>query len=127
MNKSGSSYVIPASLQPIIADTWNTLSPVFSNADKPQKFLSYMKGKHHNIKLIVKYPNYKTLPFLYCDGPINQVNFPTSIYMKKFTGPCTNYISFVNSSFINNSFHTLNFFTCYGYPQYILITLLKFL
>ena len=80
MNESGFSYVLPASLQPIIADTWNTLSPVFSNVDKTQKFLSYMKVRHHNIKLIVKYPNYKTLTLLYCNGPINQVNFVTSIY-----------------------------------------------
>ena len=54
----------------------------FSNVDKPQKFLSYMNGRHHNIKLIAKYPNYKTLPFLYCNDTNNQVNFVTSIYKK---------------------------------------------
>ena len=41
-----------------------------------------MKGRHHNIKLIVNYQNYKTSPFLYCNDTINQVNFVTSTYKK---------------------------------------------
>ena len=87
----------------------------FSNAGKPQKFLSYMKSRHHIIKLLVNYQNYKTSPFLHCNGPINQVNFPISIYTKKkITSPGTNYISYMNSCFINNSVSSLNFFTCNG-------------
>ena len=44
--------------------------------------------------------------------PIRILNLSSSIFRKKtFTGPGTNYNSFINSSFINNSVSTLNFVT----------------
>ena len=65
---------------------------------------------------IVGYPNQKTLLFLDSNATINQDSLYTSIYIKKtFTGPGTNYNSFIHSSFINNSASTLNFFTNNGY------------
>ena len=61
--------------------------------------------------LIVEYSNHKILPFLDCNVTTNQdINLSSSIFRKKtFTGPGTNYNSFINSSFINNSVSTLNF------------------
>ena len=56
--------------------------------------------------LIVEYSNHKILPFLDCNVTTNQdINLSSSIFRKKktFTGPGTNYNSFINSSFINNS------------------------
>ena len=89
-------------------------------------------GKHPNVKLTVKYSNHKTLPFLDCNVTINQDNLSTSLFRKKkiktFTGPGTNYYSFINSSFINNSVSTLNIFITNYYPQCIFDnTLHKFL
>ena len=94
--------------------------------------MSYLyAGKHSNVKLSVKYSNHKTLTFLDCNVTINQDKFSTSIFRKKiktFTGPGTNYYSFINSSFINNSVSTLNIFITNYYPQCIFDnTLHKFL
>ena len=88
-----------------------------------KKIMSYMNaGKHPNVKLSVKYSNHKTLPFLDCNVTINQDNLSNSLFRKKiktFTGPGTNYYSFINSSFINNSVSTLNIFITNYYPQCI--------
>ena len=68
--------------------------------------------------LIVEYSNHKILPFLDCNVTTNQdINLSSSIFSKKktFTGPGTNYNSFINSSFINNSVSTLNFVTNNSY------------
>ena len=67
--------------------------------------------------LIVEYSNHKILPFLDCNVTTNQdINLSSSIFRKKtFTGPGTNYNSFINSSFINNSVSTLNFVTNNSY------------
>ena len=67
--------------------------------------------------LIVGYSNHNILPFLDCNVTTNQdINLSTSIFRKKtFTGPGTNYNSFINSSFINNSVSTLNFVTNNSY------------
>ena len=67
--------------------------------------------------LIVEYSNHKILPFLDCNVTTNQdINLSSSIFRKKtFTGPGTNFKSFINSSFINNSVSTLNFVTYNSY------------
>ena len=67
--------------------------------------------------IIVEYSNHKILPFLDCNVTTNQdINLSSSIFRKKtFTGPGTNYNSFINSSFINNSVSTLNFVTNNSY------------
>ena len=62
--------------------------------------------------IIVEYSNHKILPLLDCNVTSNQdINLSSSIFRKKktFTGPGTNYNSFINSSFKNNSVSTLNF------------------
>ena len=57
MNKFNSSYVIPASLQPILQQMRGRHFHLFYiSADKPQKFLYYLKGMQ--LKVLLGYvPN----------------------------------------------------------------------
>ena len=92
-----------------------------SNADKPQKFLSFER-QIPQYKINCRIPEtqkFKTLRFLDCDVTIDQNNLSTSIYRRKktFTCPGTDYNSFINSSFINNYVTTLNFLTNNGSPH----------
>ena len=128
MNVSDSSYVLPASLQPhncrYVEDTFTcfTHCQMLTNP----KNSCHLKCRHSNNRLTGEYPKLKTLPFLDCDVTINLDNLSTSIYRrekKTFTGPGTNYNSFINSSFINNYVTMLNFLTNNGNPHTFLITL----
>ena len=99
------------------------LPSVHKKCRQTSKFSSYLKGRHSNIKVTVEYPNYNHLSFLDCNVTISQDNLSTSIYIKTFTVPGTNYNSFINNNFKNNYVSTLNFLTNNGYPFAYLKTL----
>ena len=91
-----------------------------SNADKPQKFLSFER-QTPQYKINCRIPGTQNLAFsrLRCqDNPLQYIE-----EKKTFTSPGTDYNSFINSSFINNYVTTLNFLTNNGSPHSFLITL----
>ena len=64
MNKSGSSFVLSASLQPHYCRYMEDTFTCFTSAGKPQNFLPCMKGRHPNIKLIAQIQEPRSLTFL---------------------------------------------------------------
>ena len=82
MNKSDSSYVLPASLQPCycryVGDTFTCFTQVLTNHKN-----FFHNGSQPKIKSTVEHSNHKTLPFLDFNCTINQDNSSTSKYRKK--------------------------------------------
>ena len=64
MNKSGSSFVLPATLQLRYRRYMEDTFTCFTRACKPRNFLSCMEGKHPNIKLIAQIQEPQSLTFL---------------------------------------------------------------
>ena len=64
MNKSGSSFVLLASLQLRYRRYMEDTFTCCTSAGKPQNFLSCMKGRHPNIKLIAQIQEPQSLTFL---------------------------------------------------------------
>ena len=127
MNKSVSSFVLPASLQPHYCRYMEDTFTCCTSAGKPQNFLSCMKGRHPNIKFIVQIQEPQSLTFLRLHLLIRTI-FPFQYIENTVSGPGTNCNNLVNSSVINDFVSTPNFFISNGYPKYLFDnTLHKFL
>ena len=64
MNKSGSIFFLPASLQLRYRRYMEDTFTCCTSAGKPQNFLSCMKGRYPNIKLIAQIQEPQSLTFL---------------------------------------------------------------
>ena len=116
---------------------------IFKNEHQATQFLTYMNLKHRKIKFTIETEREKQIPFL--DLLIKKVDdsVDITIYRKpSFTGLGINYISACYMNFKLNTFNTLyyrayrlcsnyanfhkeliflnNFFSCNGFPQYLI-------
>ena len=128
-NEKSQIWTLSLSLDPLCLPLWGVSSSAISPLkiwDVLPHYLRIDTARAKNRKLIiltifawttpliVEYSNHKILPFLDCNVTTNQdIILSSSIFRRKktFTGLGTNYNSFINSSFINNSVSTLNFVT----------------
>ena len=83
---------------------------LFNDRSHISQFLTYLNGKHRNIKFTFETESNRSLPFLDCLISRKNNTFETSVYRKQsFTGLGMSFYSFIPFSFKLNSIKTLIF------------------